>query len=243
MYEAWVIRKYEGEKNWFRRSWSLGWFRVYEYYNNSGYEIESQAMTIEQMKEKSEAVKSGELKPEQMALIENKMASLPPGVQQEIKIIVEDRARVSTNPQYTRKWKIVDVIAKAPKLEPTSVWMMLFKGQQAFSEALFIIKGETANPNDVSRPLRDEDPFKKPQYRRYRGHRFNSQEVIVERRPERQVPGGDRARRGSAGQIIADRVTNDPKALNPEDAESKIEKILAEIAAVYNEEQENLVSD
>lgn len=237
-----MIRKFEGEKNWPRKSWSLGWFTVYEYYNSSGYEIEAQAMTIEQMKEKSEAVMSGEFKPEHTALIEKKMATLPVGVEQEIRVIIDDRARVSTNPRFRRKWKIVDIITKFKAEVPVPVWMMPFKGQPAFSEALFIIKGETAGPNDVTKPVRDEDPFQKPRYRRCRGHE-TQRDVMFDRRPQRHVREGNQAQRDSAGLVIGDRIHGLQKALDLEEAEAKIQYILAEFASLYTDDNEGLVLD
>lgn len=240
VYEAWVIRKFEGEKNWFRRSWSLGWLTVYEYYNDSGYEIDSQAMTIEQMKEQSETVKTGELHPEHVTLIERKLATFPFGVQTQVKYILEDRTRASTNTRYTRKWKIVDIITKPAEAKPLPVWSILFKGQPTFSEVVFIIKGETASPNDVSKPLRDEDPFKKPQYRR---RTVYPREMLVDSRPPRQVTEVNRARRGIAAQMVDNRATEAPKLLDPEEAESKIEGILAEIVGVHSEDKETFSSD
>lgn len=225
-----MIRKFEGEKNWPRRWWSLGWFTVYEYHNSSGYEIDSKILNIDEMKEQSEVVMSGKVDPEQTAIIEKTMATLPPGVQQEIKIIVEDRARVSSNVRFTRKWKIVDIKVKAPKLEtPGSVWRMLWNREPAFSEAFFVLKGETVDPNEDTKPLRHEDPFRKRQYRQgYHGvpgyRRGYRQEGVVERRPQRHDSGGNRL-----GRAIGERVSEPPKALDPEEAETKIQDILAEI--------------
>jgi hypothetical protein len=120
---------------------------------------------------------------------------------------------------------------------------MLRKKRPAFSEALFIIKGETAGPNDVAKPSQDEDLFRKPQYRRCRGHRVDPCDVIAERRPQRQVTEGNWVQRGSGGRMISNRVSELPKALDPEEAESKIEHILAEIAGWHSDDNEKLVSD
>jgi hypothetical protein len=46
---------------------------------------------------------------------------------------------------------------------PVPVWMMLWRGPPVFSEALFILKGESADKNDPVKPLRYEDAFRKPQ--------------------------------------------------------------------------------
>ena len=244
VYEAWVIRRFEGEKNWPRRSWSLGWFKVHEYYNSSGYEIEPQAMTMDQMKERSEVVMAGNPDSEQTAIVENTLATLPPGVQQEIKIIVEDRVRASTNPRFTRKWKIVDIVKKTQVQDPVPVWVMLWRGPPAFSEALFILKGETADKDDVPKPLRHEDAFRKPKYRRSYVqepivHREYPREVIFERRPQRNL-GGSRPRQdsGAGGQV-----TEIPEPLSLEEAEKRILGILSEAGSSHSDDNERLVSD
>jgi hypothetical protein len=48
-------------------------------------------MAVEQIKEQSEVMITGEFTPERTALVETKMATLPVYIQQEIRLIVEDR--------------------------------------------------------------------------------------------------------------------------------------------------------
>jgi hypothetical protein len=77
-----VIRKFEGERNAPRRSWAFGWFKVHEYYHDSWFELDPQAMSLDEIKERSPVLETGKPNSDH---VQSTMASLPPGVQQHIK--------------------------------------------------------------------------------------------------------------------------------------------------------------
>jgi len=205
--------------------------RVHEYYDDTAYIADGVPGSQEIMRAREEKMKSAE----SIASLEKKLASLPAQIRREISYLIQDREKLSSNNKFTRSWKLIDIEPKPPSLPvASSSWIAWWRGQSSVTDWLIVLKGETVEGIWDSNPVRFDDPFRKP-----RVGKKPAQWLGDARRLPTVVPI-DRIDRRPRDFVRIERRESIPRArtqeqrpvvseLNPEEAQKKIEEILADL--------------
>ncbi|RDW88272.1 hypothetical protein BP6252_00304 [Coleophoma cylindrospora] len=161
-YEAWVIRKDDGDTRRSRRSWRFLGLSVTEHVDEQSFwEVLPQLKSQEELKEQIEDLSADMLKSGHPDDVNDIVANLPDRVQEEIKYLLEDRERATTNGQRKHYWQVVDVEEMKPKQKsPAKSWLSKRKDSES-SEWTIIIKGQTSDDKKKHRPHRFHDPWRK----------------------------------------------------------------------------------
>ncbi|RDW95148.1 hypothetical protein BP5796_00911 [Coleophoma crateriformis] len=162
-YEAWVIRKDDSDTRRSGRSWRFLGLSVTEHVDEQSFwEVMPQLKSQEELKEQIEDLSADMLKSGHLDDVKDIVANLPDRVQEEIKYLLEDRERATTNGHQKHYWQVVDVEEMNPKQKsPAKTWLSKRKVNEP-SEWTIIIKGQTSDDKKKHRPHRFHDPWRKP---------------------------------------------------------------------------------
>ncbi|KAK6581044.1 hypothetical protein PZA11_006532 [Diplocarpon coronariae] len=221
IYEAWVIRTIEGYARRIERSWSFYGLKIHEHLINEVFTVDSVPCSQEEMKNKYQASETRA----DSRLLAKKIASLSSGVYREIEWLIQERMRITTVPKRLRTWKLID-IKPAPPLIPRqpTTWLNWIFGRSEMLDHLIVLKAESFNVEGLTYPNRIVDPFRKIQHRAKRRLRSRSPverfRVVEDSYEQNPITAN---RRRSNVEILPN--------TTPEEAQVKIEDMLAEILA------------